>query len=38
MLINQVAYYDIPNQTSIVETMHEGSFDSYVFCAPETIE
>ncbi len=38
MMNFQIAYYDIPRQESIVQTMHDNSFDTYVFCAPETAE
>lgn len=34
----QVKLVSMPMEQSIVETMQAGSNDTYVFCAPETIE
>jgi len=39
MIINQVgSYVNIPKQDRLIEIMQQGSEDTYVFIAPETIE
>lgn len=31
-------YVNIPKQESVVQMMQQGSSDTYVFCAPETLK